>query len=298
LRGVIVWNSHAFNLTQSETTMAQFLNLEFAQPADQVYPLQGIFDARWIFAQDVPAFGTQEICATHTIEQGARLFELGSHTHVRGVRWRTWAPPNTPCQPGCPKPYQANPIFKLCQPDPDLPICDGPPPPPRAPLYFSSDYSDPLQLGFDPPLAYDDPDVASRTFLFCSTYDNGSGPGSPPVKLRSKAPYPPDTAGFPGTILNAVGIGGPCPKKVTSCVDGPNKGLICGTNTTLNHAFCGDPALALCDACPTRGGVTTSDEMYILLGSYFVPVPEPDAAWLGGAAIAALALRNSRRRRH
>jgi MYXO-CTERM domain-containing protein len=31
--------------------------------------------------------------------------------------------------------------------------------------------------------------------------------------------------------------------------------------------------------------------MFILLGSYFVPAPEPDATLLGAAAIAALALR-------
>ena len=47
--------------------------------------------------------------------------------------------------------------------------------------------------------------------------------------------------------------------------------------------------LALCDACPARGGVTTEDEMYILTGSYFIP--EPSALALGGTAIATLALR-------
>ena len=293
LRGVVVWNSHAFNLTQSASTMAQYLNLDFAQPEDQLYPLRDIFDARWIFAQDVPAFGQQEICATYTIEQGARLFELASHTHVRGVRWRTWAPPNTPCQPGCPTQYTPNNLFNPCRPDPNLPICAGP----RNdnPIYFSSDYSDPLQLRFDPPLEYDDPDVADRTLLFCAQYDNGSGPGSPPVKLRSTSPLPPDVPGLAtGEILNVLGVGGPCPKKVTTCADGPNKGQVCGTNTTLNHAFCGDAGLELCDACPARGGVTTSDEMFILLGSYFVP--EPDAISLGGVAIAALALRRMRRR--
>jgi cysteine-rich repeat protein len=296
LRGVIVWNSHAFNLTPEASTMAQYLNLDFAQPADQQYPLQGIFDARWIFAQDVPAFGTEEICATYTIEQGARLFELASHTHVRGVRWRTWAPPNTPCQPACPAQYTPNTLFNPCvpDPDPDFPICTGP----RdadPPLYFSSDYSDPLQLDFDPPLAFDDPAVENRTFLFCSLYDNGSGPGSPPVKRRSTSPYPPDIPGLaPGTLLNALGLGGPCPVSVTTCADGPNKGMVCGSGPKIDdvdHAVCGDPALQLCDACPERGGVTTSDEMFILLGSYYVPTPEPDATLLGAAAVGALALR-------
>jgi hypothetical protein len=273
--------------------MAQYLNLDFAEPDDQIYPLQGIFNARWIFAQDVPAFGTQEICATHTIEQGARLFELSSHTHVWGTRWRTWGPPNTPCQPGCPAPYVQSQLFRPCMNDPNLPVCEGPRA--DAPLYFSSDYSDPLQLAFDPPLAFDDPEPEDRTFLFCSRYDNGSGPGSPPVKQRSTSPYPPDIPGLaPGTLLSAVGLGGPCPVNRTACMDGPNKGMICGSGNILDatdHAVCGDPELELCDACPTRGGVTTADEMFILLGSYFVPAPEPDATLLGAAAIAALALR-------
>lgn len=301
LRGVIVWNSHAFNLTPSDSTMAQFLNLDFAEEEDQLYPLQPIFDARWIFAQHVPAFGTQEVCASHTIEQGARLFELSSHTHIRGVRWRTWGPPNTPCQPGCPTVYPGVGPFAPCRLDPNLPICEGP----RdrdlplgqedTPLYFSTDYSDPLQLEFDPPLELDDPDVEDRTFLFCSFYDNGAGPGSPPVKLRSTSPYPPDIPGLaPGSLLNAFGVGGPCPINRTVCVDGPNKGTVCGSGNALDatdHAVCGDPALELCDACPALGGVTTTDEMFILLGSYYVPIPEPDAALLGVAAIGALALR-------
>ena len=28
-----------------------------------------------------------------------------------------------------------------------------------------------------------------------------------------------------------------------------------------------------CDACPVRGGVTTEDEMLIMIGSYYIPEP-------------------------
>ena len=34
------------------------------------------------------------------------------------------------------------------------------------------------------------------------------------------------------------------------------------------HDFPGDGE---CDACPLRGGVTTEDEMFILIGAYFTP---------------------------
>jgi len=299
LAGIVVWNSHAFNLTPTPSTMAQYLNLEFAPPENQRYPVQGIFDAQWIFAQNVPPFGTEEICATYTIPQHAHLYELSSHTHLRGVGWRTWGPPNTPCQPGCPAPYKEIPAafggFKLCSNDLTLPICEGPRPDP--PLYYSNQYSDPLQLDFDPPRVYDSPNVEDRTFLYCSLYDNGSTDSSPPVKSYANTPMPPGIFGFPGEILNQYGIGGPCPADKVVCSDGPNKGAACGSGTTIDatdHAVCGDPALALCDACPARGGVTTQDEMFILLGSYYIPEPETSA--LGAVVLGTLAWLARRRR--
>ena len=39
-----------------------------------------------------------------------------------------------------------------------------------------------------------------------------------------------------------------------------------------DHAVCDpDPSTQYCDACPMRGGVGTTDEMFILLGDYFIP---------------------------
>jgi cysteine-rich repeat protein len=295
LSGIVVWNSHAFNLTPTPSTMAQYLNLELSAPEDQVYPLQGIFQSRWIFAQDTLPFSTEEICATYTIPRHARLFNLSSHTHVRGTRWRTWEPPNTPCQPGCPVPYNPTSPFPVCNPDPNLPICAGPRPDP--PVYTSTDYSDPLQLEFDPPKAYHSEAVEDRTFLFCSRYDNGSTPDSPHVKRRSQTPMPPGLPGLPGIpfpippeLLNDYGIGGPCPEAHTYCVDGPNKGQLCAGD----HSFCGAAENEWCDACSARGGVTTEDEMFILLGSYFIP--EPGTTALGVAALGALAGLARRRR--
>jgi len=298
ISGIVVWNSHAFNLTPTPSTMAQYLNLALAEPDEQRYPLEDIFHARWIFAQDTLPFTTEEICATYTIPQHARLFQLSSHTHLRGTRWRTWAPPNTPCQPECPRPHLGALVPSIgCRPDPSLPICTGPRP--DAPIYTSTDYSDPLQLDFDPPIPYHGEDDEDRTFLFCSRYDNGSTPDSPHVKRRSQTPMPPGLPGVPGVFdfpippefANAQGIGGPCPVEWTHCVDGDNQGLLCAGD----HSVCGDPANEWCDACPARGGVTTEDEMFILLGSYYIP--EPGTAALGGAAVGALALLGRRRPR-
>jgi hypothetical protein len=73
-------------------------------------------------------------------------------------------------------------------------------------------------------------------------------------------------------------------------VDGPNQGAFCGGD----HSVCGDPANEWCDACSARGGVTTEDEMFILIGSFYIP--EPGATALGAAALGALGALARRRR--
>ena len=84
----------------------------------------------------MPPFETREYCRTYTLPQGARLFELSSHTHQRGVLWRIWAPPNETCFPGQP----------ACVPGD-----------PFAPIYVNTDYTDPLQLIYETPVALDSP---------------------------------------------------------------------------------------------------------------------------------------------
>jgi len=169
MQGVVVWNSHAFNLTPVDSTMNQYLNIELAAPEDQLYPAQAIFDAGGIFVTNVPPFERREYCRTYTAPPGARLFLLGSHTHRRGVRFRIWEPPNAPCTPGA---------------GPCLPGDQG------QLIYTSADYSDPVQLELDPPMALDAGDPRERTFLYCSLYDNGSTPESPAVKRQSTSPLP------------------------------------------------------------------------------------------------------------
>jgi cysteine-rich repeat protein len=239
VRGVVVWNSHAFNLTDSDSTMAQYLNLDLAGPADQLHEVQGIFDAGSIFVQDVPPFQTREYCRTYTAAQGTHLIQLGSHTHRHGVRFRIWEPPNTPCAPGDP----------ACVPGPVERL-----------IYVSTEYSDPVMLDFAPPRVLDAVADAERTYLYCSLYDNGSTPTSPSVKRRSASPAP----GLP------LFPGGPCGDDTVACMAGPRQGELCGGGDTFCDSTpgAGDGA---CDACPLRGGVTTEDEMLILLGFYFLP---------------------------
>jgi len=181
-------------------------------------------------------------------------------------------------------------LFGVCDAPPNavqnLPVCAGPDET-RDPVYFSTEYSDPLQLNFPVPVELDSLDPRERTYLYCSLWDNGSGPGSPTVKRQSTSPSPPQSMieqildlaqqafpNVPRELLEWVPeifIGGPCQANTVACLDGPNKGQLCGGQQDPD-AFCGGEGL--CDACPAHGGVTTEDEMFILLGNYFV-VSEP-----------------------
>ena len=85
MAGMMLWNSHAFNATNTDSTLSQYLNVEFAAPADQVAQVQPIFDISNIFIMNVQPFATQEVCANYVLPGGANLFNLTTHTHRYGV---------------------------------------------------------------------------------------------------------------------------------------------------------------------------------------------------------------------
>jgi len=235
MKGIVVFNSHAFNLTGTDTTMEQYYNLLFAGASHESYQVQGIFDSTEIFVQNVPAFESREYCRTFTLPQNARVFELSSHTHKRGKLFRIWAPPNASCT-----------AAGGCQPNTGVPI------------YISTTYNDPVRLAFDPPVHLSSGSAADRTYKFCARYDNGASNPSE-VKRRSTSPAP----------ANIFAPGGPCPVAETRCLGGPNQGQLCSGDHTVCESSPG-AGDGVCDACPLRGGVTTEDEMLIALGSYYV----------------------------
>jgi cysteine-rich repeat protein len=304
MAGLIIWNSHAFNLTDTDSTMAHYLDMEFGDPEDRDFPARGIFDVSKIFVQEVPPRETREYCKTFTVEsdqttlENAQVIELSSHTHRWGTQFRIWGPPQTPCNPG-------GVVQFTCEPN-----CACGPGEPEDLLYFSTSYTDPVQLEFDPPMPLG-ASTLERTFLYCSVYDNGSTPQSPPVKQQSTSPSSPPfkVQGLP------LEIGGPCPDVETPypaegpieglfgtipgvmCMDGQNAGVACGEE--LDPAtFCETEVGAgngVCDACSVLGGFTTEDEMYILIGTYFIP--EPSATALAAAALATLVTLGARAKR-
>ncbi len=233
LKGIIVWNSHSFNLTTENMRMEAWINVTYTDQTD--YFVQGLFDDDKIFTQNVPPFEQREYCDTFTFPENSHLFSLTSHTHQHGLRFRYYLPPQTPCTGGG---------------GTALPSCA-----PGAPgdiFYENFDYADALTLDFSPEMVFSGSE-ANRTVKFCALYDNGLVDPST-VKLQSTSPVPP-TAFTPG---------GPCDDSETRCVGGPNKGELCNGDDL-------ECPLSTCDACPVRGGVTTGDEMFIAIGTYYIP---------------------------
>jgi hypothetical protein len=327
---MILWSSHAFNLTGSAGRLEAWLNFEFAEPEEQLTPAQEIFEVPGALVTNAPAFGTDEPCQIARFPQGTRIIDLSSHMHKRGKRWRTFvgafrcqggAGSGKPCSPlgydlvspdpcaGAPCVAMAHPRTGDCDLDRQVTVnelvtsvnvalgnapmsaCDDadidddesvgvrelvaavgaalnglPPAAPRDPekslIYVSRIYNDPLVLRMDDdPLVFDSPLADERALTYCALYDNGYTDPTE-VKRRSTSPEPPPT----------LPVGGPCDIP-THCTEGKVRAACSGTTLEERDRSCDSGAGTgdgLCDACPLRGGVTTEDEMFILLGHYFI----------------------------
>ncbi len=326
LKGLLIWNSHAFNLTDEAGKIEAWLNFEFAEPDEQEKVLETIFDTSAIFNMNVPAFAAQELCRHHVFPPDTRLFELNSHTHQRGKLFRVfdgrWSCDGGPNDGNACSPLAVDPSVDVCGPEAacvgtagaldgdcdqsgsisvsdavrcvnialgraPLSSCptadrggDGSvsvselvglvndllagitlPTAEEALLYTNLVYNDPTVVRFDPPKVLPGPGsrAADRTVTYCSLYDNGwSDPDE--VKRQSTSP---ETTGF---------LGGPCETPV-GCTEGRVGAACSGSSVAERDASCDTAPGAgdgYCDACPLRGGFTTEDEMFILMGAFFV----------------------------
>jgi hypothetical protein len=326
LKGLLIWNSHAFNLTDEAGKIEAWLNFEFAEPEDQQTVVRGIFDTQGIFSMNVPPFEAQELCFHHVFPANTRLFELNSHTHQRGVRFRVFngqyaceggASHGRACAPG----ESTDGVPDLCPGGtcvgkglPDFGDCDGSgavgindlttcvnialqkrpmsacpsvdrdgsggasvaelirlvrdalsgPPPRNAEedlLYTNFVYNDPTVVTFDPgmPLGGAGSSASARTVTYCSLYDNGM---TDPSRVKSRSTSPTTTGG----------LGGPCAIP-TGCTEGRVGQACSGGTEGLRNASCDSTPGAgdgVCDACTLRGGFTTEDEMFILMGGFYI----------------------------
>ena len=344
LSGVLIWNTHHFNISDKPGKVEAWLNFDYAEPEESLYPAQQIFDATDLFwskrksggsfqhaVREVPAFSTYEWCSVHSLPRGARLYELSSHGHRHLKRWRTFLGAFR-CQGGAADGEPCSPLgYDMASPD----VCKGSPcvgmekpragdcnydnhvdvnemmtavqialgqasvndctdadsngdsqvaidelvhsaaaaehgMPPAKPrdgteslLYVSHVYNDPIVRRFGAaPLIFASSDPDQRALTYCGLYDNGfSDPTT--VKLKSKSPHPP----------NPLAPGGPC-ATATNCTAGKIGSPCQGTSAADRNRSCDSdpehPGDGLCDACPVVGGVTTEDEMFLLLGGFWV----------------------------
>ena len=135
--------------------------------------------------------------------------------------------------------------------------------PERAPDYRSFFYQDPLYQRFDAENnleLLDSPNEEDRTFCYCATWDNGET-NAEEVRKHSERPDA-NTCAF-GAANSFVGECG-CDPAERACLGGPNQGMACNGDDSL----CG--AGGVCDACPVWGGATTEEEMFGILGAYYV----------------------------
>lgn len=283
VRGVVLWNSHAFNVTSRAGTLEGWVNILFPEPGQQRFRQTQIFNASRIFLTDLsqiasppalPAFQDMEICQVHEFGpapgfggsplragETAHLFELSGHTHQRGTRFQIFrgrfrcsGGPNggAPCSPFQPEMCPA----AAC-------VDDGGRDPQQALLYTNYVYNDPLVLRFAEPLLFSGAaPLADRTLTYCAHYDNGTPPNIQRVKRRSTSPPA-------GVLFDVVRVGGPCARDQTRCIGGPRHDQLCHGD----HAFCDsspDAGDGDCDACPLTGGFRTQDEMFVLFGNYWV----------------------------
>ncbi|MDX2170663.1 MAG: hypothetical protein SF182_26560 [Deltaproteobacteria bacterium] len=255
LKGMLLWNSHAFNLTDQAGDLQAWLNFTFAKPEERQYFANGLFELGPIFKMSVPAFQQQEVCAIKTFRNNlsSNLFELNSHMHSRGKRWRTFrgaftcnGDGVTACDPLDPRQCAAGATCTDPQGrDPNENL-----------IYTNFLYNDPVHLRFNPPMVFQG-GKSNRSLTYCALYDNGfTDPDT--VKKASQSPLTPF-----GTST--------CPKP-THCTAGKPKEPCSGNSAEERNRSCDSAPGAndgFCDACTLNGGVTTADEMFLLLGSYY-----------------------------
>ena len=119
LRGILVWNSHAYNLTGTAATLDMWMNFDFAAPDEQLHLLERFTDVSRISKMHVPAFGVEEVCHRYVMPADVDLVELVSHTHKRGKRFRIFRG-DFSCRGG----PHAGEACSPFGPDPGLPVAD------------------------------------------------------------------------------------------------------------------------------------------------------------------------------
>lgn len=171
-KGIVFWNSHAFNLTTHETTVHAWLNLAYT--SDLRFKItQGLVSALDQVVGQAP-FTKKNYCGKWVAPQGSTLYWLTTHTHKRGSNFTVTDPAGKQ-------------------------------------IYRSNVYSDPVTLFLERPMTFDVADPGPRTMTYCADFNNGvKEDGSPDLELATRASRMPNGATCQPVACTAGKIGAPC----------------------------------------------------------------------------------------
>jgi hypothetical protein len=155
LKGVLMFNSHAFNLTKQDTTLHARVNFLYtADLSRKLVPVNVTAD-NYIAAGQAP-FTRKTYCSKHIVPRGNSLTLLTGHTHRRGERF--WV-----------KDAKGEMIYE------------------------NFVYNDPLYKRFQPWLDFNAENDADRTLEYCATYNNGlTKDDAPDVELVTRSSRMPE----------------------------------------------------------------------------------------------------------
>lgn len=135
MRGILWADSHAFNLTQQDTTLDARMNFYFADKLER--EMKRISDSsKNGIADGQPPFTRKTYCSSYVVPQDYSLSMLTGHTHRHGEHF--WVKDAKGQQ-----------------------------------IYESFDYNDPVFKRFEPWLEFHSANEADRTLEYCATYNNG-----------------------------------------------------------------------------------------------------------------------------
>lgn len=172
LKGVLWYNSHAFNVWDKPTTLHAWSNFYFAEKRER--RMIGYNHVANKTPHGLAPFSEKSYCKSYTVPQNYSIATMSGHTHRHGER------------------------FWVNGPRGDQ-------------LYENFDYNDPKYTRFTPYLDFPSADPAQRTLEFCATFNNGvKKDGSFDPKLVTRASKMPPYAGCTPVACVAGKVGASC----------------------------------------------------------------------------------------
>ena len=218
LRGVLWFNSHAFNLSDEDTTLNARMNFYYAQ--DRRRKMVPHNEVRNEIPVGQAPFTKQTYCETYEVPQHNSIAMMTGHTHRRGERF--WVTDASGKQ-----------------------------------IYENFVYNDPEYTRYSPWLEFSSPEAAQRSLKFCATFNNGvKADGSPDVELVTRASRMPERTSCTPVACVAGKVAAACTRDA-DCDSTPGAGdgscdacTITGGQTTENEMFVLMPWLIQPNAMP------------------------------------------------